>query len=659
MFAGLAQHLGLDSRLNVSVLYVSHPTYKTGDASTWTAEFKRSGISFFPLVTKFSDSQYYGPTHLVRSYQAFMWLSEREADFDVVVLHDFLGNGYFPLIAKRQGLAFADVKFVMLLRATRRWIDKHSMTGVADADQLTYYYMEQKAVEYADVRISPNQYYLDWLERDGDCNMQRGRNTIMPNLPYPLPSAKQEIPRNAAPARHLVFYGRLDVLSGLDVFVQAINELISGGGTLPDAVSFVGASSFIGGKSSFVYLNQTTSAWPFKVFVQNDLPASQALEILRGADKIAVMPSYAENGSFMMEQVLAAGLPLIVTATPGTLPLLNSGDAAKCRCLAAPGDVAGLAQVLSGAMEKGVGTVRLAADYAQTLEQVKHMLWSLPDDEALRFVRKPLYRPRVTIGITSSNRGKYLIECFRSLAAMDYDKSMVEFIIVDDASTDPEVAPALELTSKEAAAAGLPLRIIQHTTSTFVAVSRNEILEMGTGEFVCYMDDDDTAEPHMLTTYMNVAGQTGADMLTDVSDNFQLDAATNKLVFHHRSLAAGDAFSANYFINYYGKANLCIRRSKALEMGGHNTGDRSRSPYVDWNLFYRASLAGLKIEIVPLPLYRYVMKSAGSIFYEMTDNKSRYDGHKKFIEDTSTLVPGPVSELLGYCRLHLGIPNLV
>ncbi len=93
-------------------------------------------------------------------------------------------------------------------------------------------------------------------------------------------------------------------------------------------------------------------------------------------------------------------------------------------------------------------------------------------------------------------------------------------------------------------------------------------------------------------------------MVTDLSDNYDV-AADGSRVFSHRSLAIGNAFAHNFFINNFGKANFCVRPSAAAAIGGHNVGERGVSPYVDWSFFTRASLHHLKIEMVPLALYHY------------------------------------------------------
>lgn len=171
-------------------------------------------------------------------------------------------------------------------------------------------------------------------------------------------------------------------------------------------------------------------------------------------------------------------------------------------------------------------------------------------------------------------------------------------------------------------------------------------------------DDDDEALDVMVSTYMKVALRTGADLLTDISDNYDWDNE-GKLVFSHRSLSLGDGLSHNLFLNNFGKANFCVRPDRALAIGGHyDTMPYADSPYVDWSFLTRASLAGLHIELVPLPLYRYTKYSTGSIWYERTGRVDKYNGHYKILQDALAYVPPKMADFVTYCRYKLGQPHV-
>lgn len=161
----------------------------------------------------------------------------------------------------------------------------------------------------------------------------------------------------------------------------------------------------------------------------------------------------------------------------------------------------------------------------------------------------------------------------------------------------------------------------------------------------------------MLRTYMYVATTTDADVLTDISDNY--DMVDGQMRHSHRSLAIGNSFAHNFFINDFGKANFCVKPQAGVSIGGHHTGPTGNSPYVDWGFFSRASLHGLNIELIPLPLYKYAKHSKGSIWYGMTSLTDKYNGHMKMIADLYEYIPEELRDIVLYCRYQLGYPQLV
>jgi hypothetical protein len=162
---------------------------------------------------------------------------------------------------------------------------------------------------------------------------------------------------------------------------------------------------------------------------------------------------------------------------------------------------------------------------------------------------------------------------------------------------------------------------------------------------------------HMLKTYMYVVSTTNADLVSDISDNY--DMQRGRLTHSHRSLAIGNSFAHNFFINNVGKANFCVKPGLALAFGAHHLGEVGNSPYVDWGFLTRAALAGLHIELVPLVLYKYAKHSKGSIWYGMTSLANKYNGHLKMIQDVYPYAPDEFRDIFLYCRYKLAVPQVI
>jgi hypothetical protein len=160
----------------------------------------------------------------------------------------------------------------------------------------------------------------------------------------------------------------------------------------------------------------------------------------------------------------------------------------------------------------------------------------------------------------------------------------------------------------------------------------------------------------MLTMFARVAMATGADVLTDLSDNFVDDLVSGTRRFSHRSVAVGPALAHNFFVNNFGKANFCVRPARALAAGAHH---EEASPFVDWGFLARAGLAGLSLQLVPLPLYAYSVNSSGSIFYSaMASPQDRYRGHAKMLADVHAVVPAELRDAVTLCKFRLGVPHV-
>ena len=98
-----------------------------------------------------------------RSYAAFRWLESSGVDYDVLHFHDYKGLGFFPLSAKRQGLAFSNTRMVVQLHGPTRWTLDANQAAFSSRDQLVVDFMERRSMGWADELISPSHYLVEWL----------------------------------------------------------------------------------------------------------------------------------------------------------------------------------------------------------------------------------------------------------------------------------------------------------------------------------------------------------------------------------------------------------------------------------------------------------------------------------------------------------------
>ncbi|EGD77997.1 hypothetical protein PTSG_09635 [Salpingoeca rosetta] len=675
----------------VSVVYAAHPWYGRGKEQEWVEHFAQHRIRFLPLTT--SVRKFYGPSLVVRSYKVMELLRERESEFDVVTFHDHMGIGYFTTMLKRQGLAFQRLFLFGQGHGTIRWADHLNYRPPKDHNTLAYYHMEQKAMEWADARVYPSRYYLDWAQGPhSNFNFSHGYSFVVQNLLYPLPHDEQAV--TVRHPRHFVFFGRLEVRKGLLVFLDALAH------TTPQEVghvSFLGPSVTINDKKSVQVIEERMAAieWPTQHYtVRANLNSEEALKYIEDNNAVAVIPTLGDNSPYVVIELVAREIPLITTTAGGGAELLMvTPDTAPY--IVEPNDAKGLAGAMQHAVKHGISNYRTAVPFSTTRSTYLSLVQAFaalrhtsahasgisdqadPDDDAHHvqgeaengngdgdddtwagFARRD-GPPKVLLGITSHDRPGDLERAVQSLINQEYASDSMTVMIVDDASTHPDMNATLDRIRAKLDDSGISHRIVTNMQHRFVAQTRNDIIAHGaiTGkDFVCFLDDDDEAEPTMVQVYMKAALRTNADLVTDISDNFDTDEDGNT-VFSHRSLSLGDGLSHNLLINNFGKANFCVRPGKAMSIGGHyDTMPYADSPYVDWSFLTRASLSGLRIELVPLPLYRYTKHSKGSIWYTRTGRVDQYNGHYKIIQDALAYVPPKMADLFMYCRYKLGQP---
>lgn len=625
-FYSLARHLAEEktesgrNQFQVSVLYAAHPWYGVGTEDEWKETFARYGIEFLALPE--TSMNLYGSMLVKRAYRIFEYLRPRQNAYDIISYHDHMGIGYYLVLAKRLGLAFSNQIIQVQCHSTIQWADELNRRPPKDHNSLAYYFMEKRSVEWADVRVSPSLSYLNWYTKEGFYDLSFGLSFTLFNTMYPTPQAP--IVPKLHRSQHFIFFGRLETRKGFLIFLDALDHLVKSGGLKPEIVTFLGPDTSIDGNraTDIIQKRIISGGWNFDVHVETSFDTTSALKYITEEKGIAVFPTLGDNSPYVIMEIVANNLPLITTDDGGGKEMLRSDSLYP---IVPAGDSKALAAMMAQAMGQGIKNMQLSLSFEDTrrshMDMFRAMYGYGVEQSATRSTYAQMLHTKrakyyeMIVGVTSHNRPQELIRLVLSLVNQTYPSDHFHIIIEDDGSDHPDMDKAFEAIKEICARAKVTLDINRHTDNSFVGNNRNRILRNAAdlkADYVCLMDDDDIAYPHMLATYAQAAFSSNADVLTDFSDNY----SDGKL--SHRSLAVGDAFAHNFFINNYGKANFCTRPDLALEMGGHHTGKWSRSPYVDWDFFTRASLFGMKIELVPFALYQYSMRSRNSVWYEMT-----------------------------------------
>ena len=140
----------------------------------------------------------------------------------------------------------------------------------------------------------------------------------------------------------------------------------------------------------------------------------------------------------------------------------------------------------------------------------------------------PFTCPAVSVIIAMYNTEKYIGECLDSLLAQTFTN--FEVVVVDDCSTDNSPA----IVESYAPKFGGRLRLMRlQTNSGSAGAPRNMGLELSRGEYIFFIDDDDTITSTALEELYTVAKNFDADVVAcekyyDVPENFWYDAEFRK-----------------------------------------------------------------------------------------------------------------------------------
>ena len=105
-------------------------------------------------------------------------------------------------------------------------------------------------------------------------------------------------------------------------------------------------------------------------------------------------------------------------------------------------------------------------------------------------------------------RRPFVVQTLLSLAKLDVGDIEIRIIIADN-----DVSPSAEERVRAAQEAlPWPIHYI-HAPASNISIARNACLDAARADFVAFIDDDETVSPHWLTSLLDTAAQSGADVV--------------------------------------------------------------------------------------------------------------------------------------------------
>jgi O-antigen biosynthesis protein len=558
------------------------------------------------------------------SYAVYLYL--RSKSFDIVYFNECGGHPYYSVLAKHTGVFPNAPELHLVTHGAHEWLHEINLVRYYNTQPVIISFMERRSVELADVVISPSRYLLDWMR---ERKWKLPPNTFVEqNVVAFADGAEPTPPTELAEISEIVFFGRQEIRKGLKLFCDAIDRMAASPALRRVQITFLGKFSRVEGLHSGAYILERSKEWRTKIRILVKKPQESAICYLKRAGVLAVMPSLAENSPCVVIECVQHGVPFIATDSGGTAELIDAADREDCLVAADPQR---LADRLARVLAQGQRLARLSIPQAQTRRnwvrfhtptKSRGDLLQQPRSDAPKAGRRGNGRelPLVSVCLVHYNSPVFIHQSLSSVLEQSYSK--YEVIIIDDGSTDRQ---ALSILNEiETTTYSIPLKVVRQKNS-YLGAARNTGARHASGEYLLFVDDDNVLMPDCISTYVSAAGLTGADIVTSVPLQFRHDRrpereSDNELYY----LPIGGCAELGAFENCFGDANALISRRAFETVGGFH--EDFGKAVEDWQFFAQAVLKGLRIELVPEPVFWYRVRSSG-----MLNRSNLLENHRRIL----------------------------
>ncbi|MDE1185045.1 MAG: glycosyltransferase [Pantoea sp.] len=221
-----------------------------------------------------------------------------------------------------------------------------------------------------------------------------------------------------------------------------------------------------------------------------------------------------------------------------------------------------------------------------------------------------------------------------------------ELVLANDCSPMPEIAPALDAFNDPR------IKVIHMPENQGIAGATNVAIEAATGDYIVFLDHDDELTDDCLYEFVQCINEEDPDFIYSDEDKFTPEGDFSQP--HFKPDWSPDTMMGTMYTCHA----ACVRRSKALELGG------LRSEYngcQDWDFILRLSEITDKISHIPKILYHWRIIPA-SVASDITAKPYVLAASKAVREAALERrgVKGEVEELngyLGYFRVNYHIKD--
>lgn len=560
--------------------------------------FKNTMKCGFFTLHSYYKCKFYGKSNIQRSCRVLKWVLDNGLHYDKIIYHDFQGIGYYLTRAKKTGL-IKNIDLLVNIHGNHCLSAYYGKKSMSDEDLFTFF-MEKQSIIDADYVLSPSVYYLDWWSKSGYTDLSGVDKMVVNNFPfvcddslYNLDFSSVHQESSIKSVIKLGFIGRLEVLKGLYVICDAVKNLAK---SYKVDIHFVGKSTTIDNRPSVDIIRELLNDKSITVKITHNKNTTDAIKIFKDEKRLVLHASLGETSSKVVEEMISNKVYVIASNLPGTKELIKPEF--HDRLLFDRGSSVSLENKIIEFYKNPV-LGELTFDY-NSVKKLWTDILNKPNKETVCVINE---YPKVSVIIPTKNRSNVLEKSIKSMLNQTY--SNIEIIVTDDNSDDSEIDKVKEICQK------LNVKLCLNTEPLFKGANCNNAVNLATGEFVLFFDDDDIAYDCMISKYIEAYHIQKYDVMSCFANVFETEL--NPL---YESLSVGNCFEANIKDNMFGKGTFIIRKDKFDKVKYDVDSDKMTG--VDYRFYIKASNAGLIIKTYPASLYFYRKNSANSLFYTAT-----------------------------------------
>jgi glycosyltransferase involved in cell wall biosynthesis len=595
----LAERFALDGR-NVTLFWVGAFQEEKGEIQKWMAYYRdhygmRLDCFEHPDQMIWKDS-----TSAYLSFGVYSYLKRNQFSEVYVPLDD--GLAYYSLLAKETAVYLTSSTINVVAHSPIQWLSEVDRFFYWTVEQLRTEFMEKYCASQADRLICTSTGLHEWMRRK-NWELAKLCDTLPALSPveWSLDPEYGELP-SSKPRRELVLIASPQFRDGMTLFCDAIDKLDELIGE-ELSISVVGHFGKILGEHTGGMILRRGRNWRFRIRFLHKVKHRDGIQYAKQSAAIVVIPSFGNAGGYAVSECIRLGVPFVATKVEGNAEQVSARNTGAQ--LVEP-SAADIAKAISERLKSsGITTVNWKQKQPFELWKASARGHSKAKSVARKSASKGQAHPLVSIVMTHHDRPQYFLQALASVRDQDYPN--FEVIMVDDGSKRPESHAML--AGLEAEVKRRRWKLIR-TENRYVGAARNTGVRASRGKFIVFVDDDNALFPHAVSTFVSAISHSKSDVCTAMSTSFYGDHVPGSGRFNRSGwIPLGPSPDVNMIEQVFGDTMSIYRRTVFDKVGFQF--EKFGYMVEDYEFFVRIMLGGLKIRVIPEPLFWYRVSTQG------------------------------------------------